>query len=74
MAYTGGSSVQVGAWASVSADSEITYDVLPGSDMIEFTLGGPNGLGLDMSEGGLRRCVATFTEALTAFEVATRDG
>lgn len=38
--------------------------------MVEFTLGGRNGLDLDMSEGGLRRCIATFAEALTAFEAA----
>jgi hypothetical protein len=49
--------------------SKITYDVL--LDAIEFTLGGRNGLELQMSEDGLRHCIATFTEALTAFETAT---
>lgn len=48
----------------------ITYEALPDSDAIEFTLGGRNMLCLNMSEGGLRHCIAIFTEALTAFEVA----
>lgn len=74
MTYAIRPSVQVGAWASVSADSEITYHVEPEDDMIEFILGdrnGRNGLELDMTEGGLRRCIETFTEALTAFKTAT---
>ncbi len=70
MTYFDRSSVQVGAWAEVDADSGITYDVLPDSDLIEFILGDRNGLQLSMSEGGLRHCIATFTEALTAFEAA----
>jgi hypothetical protein len=71
MTYASRSSVQVGAWAAVSAESEITYHVFPDADIIEFTLGGRNGLDLSMSEGGLQHCVATFTEALNAFEAAT---
>ncbi len=73
MTYAISPSVQVGAWASVSANSEITYHVRPEDDMIEFILGGRNGrngLELDMTEGGLHRCIATFTEALNAFEAA----
>ncbi len=71
MTYTISPSVQVDVWVTVEADSKITYDVLPALDAIEFTLGGRNGLVLQASEGGLRHCIATFTEALTAFEAAT---
>ena len=47
MTYISSSSVQFGAWATVGTDSEITYHVLPDADMIEFSLGGRNGLDLD---------------------------
>lgn len=63
-------SVRVDVWVAVDANSKITYDVLPAADTIEFTLGGRNGLALQASGGGLRHCIATFTEALTAFEAA----
>jgi hypothetical protein len=39
--------------------------------MIEFTLDGPNGLDLEMSQAALRRGVAAFTGALDAFDAAT---
>ncbi len=74
MTYISSSSVQIGAWATVGANSEITYQVLPNADMIEFSLGGRNGLDLEMSQDGLRRCIATFTEALNAFDAATDEG
>lgn len=70
MAHLSRPSVQVDVLVLVDADSMITYEALPDSDAIEFTLGGRNGLGLNMNEGGLRHCIAIFTEALTAFEVA----
>jgi hypothetical protein len=71
MTYISSSSVRSGAWATVGANSEITYHVLPDVDVIEFTLGGPNGLDLEMSLAALRRCVAAFTGALDAFDAAT---
>lgn len=71
MAHLSRPSVQVDVWAAVDANSKITYDVRPAADTIEFTLGGPNGLELNMSEGGLRHCIVTFTEALNAFKTAT---
>ena len=74
MTYISRSSVQIGAWATVGTDSEITYHVLPDADMIEFSLGGRNGLDLEMNPDGLRRCIATFTEALNAFDAVTEDG
>ncbi|MGB9280495.1 MAG: hypothetical protein WCB57_10505 [Pseudonocardiaceae bacterium] len=70
MTYISSSSVQIGAWATVGANSEITYHVLPNADTIEFSLGGRNGLDLEMSQDGLRRCIATFTEALNAYDAA----
>lgn len=74
MTYIGKSGVEIGAWAAIGADSEINYLVLPGSDTIEFTIGGRHGLDLDMSEAGLRRCVAAFSEALDELNaVVTRD-
>lgn len=70
MRYVGESSVEIGAWAAIGAGSEITYLVLPESDTIEFTIGGRHGLDLDMSEAGLRRCVAAFSEALDELTTA----
>ncbi len=64
-------SVRVDVWVAVDANSKITYDVLPAAEVIEFTLGGRNGLVLQASEDGLQHCIATFTEALTAYEPAT---
>lgn len=63
--------MHVGAWAAISAESEITYRVYPAADTVEFTLGGGHGLDLQMSEAALRHCVTTFTNALTAFKAAT---
>ena len=74
MAHLSRPSVHVDVWAAVDANSKITYDVLPAADTIEFTLGGPNGLELQMSEGGLRRCITTFIEALDAFVAAASQG
>lgn len=72
--YIGESSVEIGAWAAIGADSEITYLVLPSADTIEFTLGGRHGLDLDMNEAGLRHCITTFSEALDKFNaVVTAD-
>ncbi|MGC1731733.1 MAG: hypothetical protein WA731_03595 [Pseudonocardiaceae bacterium] len=71
MTYISSSSVHIGAWATVGADSEITYHVLPAADMIEFSIGGRNVLDLEMTHDGLRRCIATFTDALNAFDEAT---
>ncbi|MGQ0719006.1 MAG: hypothetical protein ACT4NP_17170 [Pseudonocardiales bacterium] len=68
MTYVSSSSVHVGAWAAISAESEITYRVYPAADTVEFTLGGGHGLDLQMSEAALRHCLTTFTNALTAFE------
>ncbi|MGH8571757.1 MAG: hypothetical protein ACREX8_04160 [Gammaproteobacteria bacterium] len=67
MTDVGGSSVQVSAWVRVGANTEITYHVIPNAGVAEFSLGGADGLDLDMSEAGLRSCIATFTEALDAF-------
>lgn len=67
MTYMTGSSVQVSAWARVGANTEISYHVIPHADAAEFSLGGCGGLGLDMSEAGLRSCIAAFTEALDVF-------
>jgi hypothetical protein len=41
--YIGRSSVEIGAWAAIGADSEISYLVLPDPDTIEFTIGGRPG-------------------------------
>jgi TAP-like protein len=49
---------------------KIIYCVRPDDDMIEFVFGDRDELDLDMTEAGLRRCIATFPEALTAFEAA----
>ncbi len=73
MRYAGESSVEIGAWAAIGADSDIRYVVLPDADTIEFTIGGRHGLDLDMSEGGLRRCITAFSEALDEFNAAATD-
>ncbi len=73
MTYASSSSVHVGAWAAVSAESEITYRVYPTADIVELTLGGGHGLDLQMNEAALRHCVTAFTNALHAFETATAD-
>jgi hypothetical protein len=70
MPATAARRVQIGAWATVGTSSEITYHVLLDADMIEFTIGGRNGLNLEMSKDGLRHCIASFTEALNAFDAA----
>ncbi|MGH3793098.1 MAG: hypothetical protein ACRDRU_28840 [Pseudonocardiaceae bacterium] len=70
MTYVMGSSVRISASVSLSTNSKITYCVRPDNDMIEFVFGDHNELDLDMTEDGLRRCIETFTEALTAFEAA----
>ncbi|MGH3945818.1 MAG: hypothetical protein ACRDRY_12575 [Pseudonocardiaceae bacterium] len=70
MTYVSSSTVHVGAWAAVSAKSEITYRVYPAADTVEISLGGGHGLDLQMSEAALRHCVTTFTNALTAFDAA----
>lgn len=64
MAYMSDSTVQIGAWVAVGADSEIVYQVFPGEDTIEFNLGGRHGLDLEMTEAGLRRCISAFSGAL----------
>jgi len=64
MAYMSDSTVQIGAWVAVGADSEIAYQVFPGEDTIEFNLGGRHGLDLEMTEAGLRRCISAFAGAL----------
>ncbi|MGH3943576.1 MAG: hypothetical protein ACRDSI_00775 [Pseudonocardiaceae bacterium] len=53
-----------------SGNRSAHYRVYPAADTVEITLGGPNGLDLQMSEAGLRHCVTTFTNALTAFDAA----
>lgn len=70
MARVSSSSVEVSAWVEVGDHSEITYQVYPAQDVIELTLGGRDGLEMQTSEAGLRRCVAAFTGALEAFEAA----
>lgn len=70
MTYAMGSSVRIGASVSLSTNSKIIYYVRPDDDMIQFVFGDRDELDLDMTEAGLRRCIATFTEALTAFEAA----
>ncbi|MGH3871221.1 MAG: hypothetical protein ACRDSR_06820 [Pseudonocardiaceae bacterium] len=71
MAYISSSSVRVSAWVAVNDETEITYQVYPASDVIEITLGGRNGLDLQMSEAGLHRCVTAFVGALGEFAAAT---
>ena len=74
MAYMSDSTVQIGAWVAFGAESEIAYQVFPGEDMIEFTLGGRHGLDLAMNEAGLRRCISAFAGALDELiSTATRD-
>lgn len=73
MRYIGQSGVEIGAWAAIGADSEISYLVLPSADTIEFTIGGRHGLDLDMSEAGLRRCITAFNEALDELDAAQTD-
>ncbi|MFN2494506.1 MAG: hypothetical protein ABR608_01150 [Pseudonocardiaceae bacterium] len=58
------STVQIGAWVAFGAESEIAYQIFPGTDRIEFTLGGRHGLDLEMTEAGLRRCISAFAGAL----------
>lgn len=70
MAYVSSSSVQVSAWVGVDGDSTIAYRIYPDDDMVEFTLGGRDGLEMQTSEDGLRQCVAALTSALDAFEAA----
>jgi hypothetical protein len=70
MAYVSSSSVQVSAWVGVDGDSTITYRIYPDEDVVEFTLGGRDGLEMQTDEAGLRQCVAVFTSALEAFEAA----
>ncbi|MGH3686386.1 MAG: hypothetical protein ACRDRU_01800 [Pseudonocardiaceae bacterium] len=60
----------MGSSVLVSADSKISYRVWPDDDMIHFIFGGHDELDMDMNEDDLRRCIATFTEALAAFEAA----
>jgi hypothetical protein len=71
--YVGQSDVEIGAWAAIGGDSEIRYVVLRNADTIEFTIGGRNGLDLDMSEAGLRRCTTAFNEALAEWDAAQAD-
>lgn len=71
MTYGSSSSVQVSAWVGVDDRCEISYQVYPAEDIIEFTLGGREELAMQTSEAGLRHCVAAFTSALDAFAAAT---
>ncbi len=68
MRYGLETSVEIGAWVAIDADSEINYMILPAADAIEFSIGGRNGLDLDMDQAGLRCCIAAFTAALDEFE------
>lgn len=61
------SPVQIDAWVNIGSDTEIRYEVTPAGDDVVVTIGGPDGLTLNMRETALRRCVAAFTAALDEF-------
>lgn len=66
----GSGTVEASAWVAVAGPCKISYQVYPEADVIEFTLGGHDGLALQTDEAGLRHCIAAFTSALEAFEAA----
>ncbi|MGH3865646.1 MAG: hypothetical protein ACRDQ4_05810 [Pseudonocardiaceae bacterium] len=70
MSYLSSSSVLVSAWVGVDGESAISYQIYPDHDVVEFTLGGRDGLVMQTSEAGLRRCVTEFTSALHELEAA----
>jgi hypothetical protein len=60
------SSVELLAWAKINDHTEIQCTVCFGRT-VELTIGGPEGLTLDISETGLLNLLCAVTGALKAF-------
>ncbi len=62
------SGVTIETWATVHETTSIEYLVCRDGDSVEFSLGRTSwvaGLSLNITAQGLRRCVETFTSALS---------
>lgn len=62
-------SVELLAWARVNDQTEIQYAVCEGRT-VELTIGGPEGLTLDITELGLLNLLHAVTGALHAFRAS----